>query len=98
MNPGVRVIRFARAEDGDHLGPQGPVTVTRVLLQEDPTPAGHIVRQEAAWRYLLADGSWSGLSSTLSRQDLEQQIVLFHFGPLPAAEPEEAEPLLQIAV
>ena len=98
MNPGVRVIRFARAEDGHRLEPSGPVTVARVLLQEEPNPAGHIVRQDSAWLYLLADGSPSGLSSTLSRQDLEQQIVLFHFGPLPVMQPECAEPPLQIAV
>jgi hypothetical protein len=86
MSPGVRVIRFTRVEDSRRAGPAGPVFVAGVVLHEQPAPVGHIVAQDRSWRYVFADGTPSGLASTLSRQDLEEQIVQHHFGSATVAE------------
>jgi len=97
MSPGVRVIRFARVADGSRAVAADQVLVAGVLLQEQPAPVGHIVASGQTWRYLTADGAPSGLTSRISRQDLEEQIVRHHFGPAPAAA-EEAESHLQLAM
>jgi hypothetical protein len=57
------------------------------VLHEQPAPVGHIVAHDRSWHYVLADGAPSGLTSTISRHDLEEQIVQHHFGPPAAAEP-----------
>ncbi|MEO6876279.1 MAG: hypothetical protein ABI222_15800 [Opitutaceae bacterium] len=90
-----RVLRFARVPDGPPSSPEGVVRIANVLIHEPPVPAGSIIMQGGAWHYLLADGSPSGLTSTMSRPDLEQQIVLYHFGVLPAV--EGADPAFSLA-
>ena len=83
MNPHVRVIRFARVTAPAGLA--GGEIIACVLLDEAPAAAGLILRSAAGWRYALGDGSAAGLASSHSRQDLERQIVLYHLGPMPAA-------------
>ncbi|MCX6943481.1 MAG: hypothetical protein NT173_01730 [Opitutales bacterium] len=97
MTPGLRVIRFARAETGTHPGVPGSVSVARVLLDEQAEAAGQIVQHAATWEYLLPDGTSSGLTSRASRQDLERQVIMYHLGPLPAGETGGPEPVLQRA-
>jgi hypothetical protein len=87
MNGLVRSIRFARVSDttDDKTGiTSGARLIARVLLDEAPAAVGTIVTRDAGnrWCYLHADSSDSGLTSNLSRPDLERQIVLFHFGDL----------------
>ena len=55
-----------------------------------------IVRQFQVWHYLLADGTPSGLISTLSRSDLEQQVTRHYFGPEPMV--ENTDPVLPLAM
>jgi len=98
VSPGVHVIRFTRVADSRRAGPAGPEFVAGVVLHEQPVPVGHIVAQDRSWRYLLADGAPSGLASTISRQDLEEQIVQHHFGSPEAAQPAHAESTLALAV
>jgi hypothetical protein len=98
VSPGVRVIRFTRVADSRRAGPAGPVFVAGVVLHEQPVPVGHIVVQDRSWHYVLADGIPCGLTSTISRQDLEEQIVQHHFGPPEAAEPAHSESALALAV
>ncbi len=86
MSSTVRVLHFARVPGNPAPGPCGQVLVSRVLLDEDPAPVGTIVHQFQAWHYLLADGAPSGLVSTQSRPDLEQQIARPYFGPEPVSE------------
>jgi hypothetical protein len=86
MSSAVRVLHFARVPGTPAPGPRGQVMVSRVLLDEDAAPVGTIVHQFHAWHYLLADGAPSGLVSTQSRPDLEQQIARFYFGPEPVGE------------
>lgn len=92
------VIRFARPDAPTAPAPRGAVVVARVLLGEPAVPVGQIVQRATGWDYQLADGSASGLTSTESRQDLEHQIVLYHLGPLPAAEANPALPPLKLAM
>lgn len=98
MTPGIRVIRFARAESGARPGSPGLVSVARVLLDEQPDSAGQIVQRAQTWEYLLADGTSSGLVSTASRQDLERQVIMYHLGPLPTGETSGSEPPLKLAM
>jgi hypothetical protein len=98
MTPGIRVIRFARAEAASRPGTPGPVSVARVLLDEQLDSAGQIVQHTRSWEYLLADGTSSGLTSTASRQDLERQVIMYHLGPLPTGETSGAEPTLKLAM
>jgi hypothetical protein len=99
----VRSIRFARGRDaaGCPNLPDGETLIARVVLDEAPAPVGAIVSREGGprWCYLHADGSHSGLFSALSRQDLERQVVLFHFGAVPAEKTAVSvhEPALRIA-
>ncbi len=91
MNPRVRVIRFARVTEPAGLA--AGELIAHVLLDEAPTAAGRIIRSSTGWHHRLADNSPSGLVSTLSRQDLERQIVLYHLGSLPTANaPTESAP------
>ena len=71
MTPGIRVIRFARAESANR---PGTGSVARVLLDEQPDSAGQIIQRAQLWEYVLPDGTPSGLTSTLARQDLERQV------------------------
>ncbi len=96
MSLAVRVLHFARVPHGTAPGPLGQEPVASVLLDEHPEPVGLIVRQFQAWHYLLADGTPSGLVSTLSRPDLEQQIALHYFGPEPVL--ENTAPVLPLAM
>jgi hypothetical protein len=98
MSSAVRVIRFARATAGLDPAQPGVEPVADVLLDEQPAPAGRIVRRQQTWHYLLADGSPAGLASEVSRHDLERQIVLYYLGTLPGSKPNDAEPPLQVAV
>ena len=98
MSPGVRVIRFTRLADSRGTGPTGPVFVAGVVLHEQPLPVGHIVAQDRSWHYVFADGAPSGLTSKISRQELEEQIVQYHFGLQETAESAHAEPALALAV
>jgi hypothetical protein len=97
MTPAVRVIRFARVDAAPPPSDGGSV-VARVLLNEHPDAAGHIVRRERMWDYVLADGTASGLSSAESRQDLERQIVLYHLGTVASDEPAIPPVPLKIAM
>lgn len=91
--PTVRVIRFARIDPAVAPLADGAVAIAQVLLEEPAVSAGLIVRHEGAWKYRLADGSFSGLSSRESRQDLEAQIYLYHRGALasPQIDPAPAK-------
>ena len=84
MTLGVRTIRFARADSNSLPVIAGTELVGRVRLDEQPDPAGQIIRRGRVWEYILADGTLSGLTSSDSRQDLERQIVLFHLGTVPS--------------
>jgi hypothetical protein len=95
MTPGIRVIRFARAETGNR---PGTGSVARVLLDEQPDSAGQIIQRAQLWEYVLSDGTSSGLTSTMSRQDLERQVILYHLGPLPGGEATGPEPSLKLAM
>ncbi|MCF7760980.1 MAG: hypothetical protein K9M98_10805 [Cephaloticoccus sp.] len=59
-----------------------------VLLDDKPTPVGHIVQHAAGhgtparWAFHLSDGRATGLHSTLSRQDIEGQISELYFQEL----------------
>ncbi|MBC7367260.1 MAG: hypothetical protein H7343_10705 [Undibacterium sp.] len=83
MNPRVRALRFARVTEPAGLA--GGEIIAQIRLDESDAVAGVITRSTAGWRHHLADGSTSGLVSRHSRQDLERQIVLHHFGALPVA-------------
>jgi hypothetical protein len=78
-----QVLRF-RSAGGDGPG------VLAVILGDSPMPAGHIVHLSATpevparWAYTLNDGRATGLQSTLSRQDLEGQIIDYYFHDLVA--------------
>jgi hypothetical protein len=104
MNGLVRSIRFARVSNaaGCLNLAGGETLIARVLLDEAPTSVGAIVSRAAGsrWCYLHADGSDSGLFSAISRQDLERQVVLFHFGAVPAEKTAVSvrEPALRIAI
>lgn len=80
MNATVSSIRFGRAEAG-HCDPPGTELVSQVFLHGLTAATGRIVRQAGEWTYLLADGTPSGLTSSVSRTDLEQKIIAFHFDP-----------------
>jgi hypothetical protein len=86
VNACVSIIRFGRAEAGC-TDASGAELVSQVFLHDLAAASGRIVQIAGRWVYLLADGSSSGLASTQSRGDLEQQIIVFHFGP-----PENGEP------
>ena len=90
------MLLFARVPHGTAPGPRGQEPVARVLLDEQPEPVGLIVRQFQVWHYLLADGTPSGLISTLSRSDLEQQVTRHYFGPEPMV--ENTDPVLPLAM
>ena len=96
MSSAVRVLHFARLPDSQAPGPRGQEPVVSVLLDEQPDPVGLIVRLFQAWHHLLADGTPSGLISTLSRSDLEQQIARYYFGPEPGL--EHTDPVLPLAM
>ena len=83
MSPGVRVLRFARI-CADSGVPTGGELISTVCLDEHPVPVGRILRVGAQWDYHVAGRSGPMLSSALSRQDLERQIVLVHLGELTA--------------
>ncbi len=80
MSTAVSIIRFGRAEAGHDESP-GAEVVSQVFLQGLAAANGRIVRQAGEWTYLLADGTSSGLASSVSRTDLEQKIIAFHFDP-----------------
>lgn len=84
MNPCVRVLRFARIY-ADNFVPADGELIANVCLDEHPVPVGRIIRAGARWDYHLAGRPGPILSSALSRQDLERQIVLLHLGELTAA-------------
>ena len=96
MSSAVRVLHFARVPASPAPGPRGQEPVASVLLDEHLDPVGLIVRQFQAWHYLLAEGTPSGLVSTLSRPDLEQQIAQHYFGPEPVV--ENTDPVLPLAM
>ncbi len=98
MTPGIRVIRFARAETGTRPGTPGTVSVARVLLDEQLDSAGQIIQRAQLWEYVLSDGTSSRLTSTMSRQDLERQVIMYHLGPLPGGEVSGPEPSLKLAM
>ena len=82
MSPRVQVIRFARVTETLSTKDGGSVTA-QLWLHDRPAPTGMIVRLAGVWEYRFADGTRSGLSSDISRQVLERQIVLYHLGALP---------------
>ncbi len=83
MNPRVRVIRFARVTEP--AGSAGGEIISQIWLDDSVVAASTIARSAAGWQHQLNDGTATGLVSTLSRQDLERQIVLYHLGPLSTA-------------
>jgi len=84
MNPCIRVLRFARI-CADNGVPTDGELIANVCLDEHPVPVGRIIRDGAQWDYHLAGRPGPILSSALSRQDLERQVVLLHLGELTAA-------------
>lgn len=84
MSPSVRVLRFARI-CADIAAPTDGELISSVCLDEHPVPVGRIIRAGPQWDYQLAGRPEPILSSALSRQDLERQIVLLHLGELTAA-------------
>lgn len=93
MSSGIRVIRFARVVAGQRPDTSGPVVIARVHLDEQPAPAGDIVMHNQVWSYVLPDGKPSGLTSAVSRQDLEHQVLMYHSGSLPATGEGAPSPL-----
>jgi hypothetical protein len=84
MSPSVRVLRFARiCTEVATLNHGEPISC--IYLDEQPAPVGQIIRAGAQWGYHLAGHVEPIVSSTLSRQDLERQIVLWHLGELTGA-------------
>lgn len=81
MSARVRIIRFGRAE-AVRSRALGEEQATQVFLQDHPAPVGRIVRRSEVWVYLHADETLSGLTSTDSRADLEQQVIAYHFRPV----------------
>jgi hypothetical protein len=82
-----RVLRFrATGSEGALVSTSG--TVLAVTLDDSPVPVGHIVQLPATpevaarWAYMLNDGRATGLQSTLSRHDLEGQIIEYYFQDL----------------
>ncbi len=98
MTPAVRAIRFARVSPAPDPAKPGPRWVADVLLDEHPAPVGRVMQHDQSWTYVLADGTSSGLASTVSRQDLERQVVLYYLGTLPGAKAHEAGPPLPMAM
>jgi hypothetical protein len=82
MSPRVHVIRFARVTEPLSTKDGGTVSA-HLWLHDQPAPVGLIVHVAGVWEYRFADGTRSGLSSDVSRQVLERQIVLYHLGALP---------------
>lgn len=98
MSPGNRSIRFARVSSSPEAAPAASRLVASVILDEQPTPVGHLVERGPSWEYVLADGRPSGLASTSSRQDLEWQVVLYHLGTLPGRKADSEPSALPIAM
>ncbi len=65
----------------------GETVIASVIVDEASFPAGHIVAGASGWRYELGAPGVVLVESTVSRQDLERLIALFHLG---AAAPESA--------
>lgn len=82
MSPRVHVIRFARVTEPLSTKDGGTVSA-HLWLHDQPNPVGQIVQTASGWEYRFADGTRTGLSSDVSRQVLERQIVLYHLGALP---------------
>ncbi len=87
MSAHRQVLRFrATGSDGAVLSTSG--TVLAITLDDSPVPVGHIVHLPstpevaARWAYVLNDGRATGLQSTLSRHDLEGQIIEYYFQAL----------------
>jgi hypothetical protein len=78
------VLRFARI-CADSAAPTDGELISSVCIDEHSVPVGRIIRVNAQWDYHLAGRAEVILSSALSRQDLERQIVLLHLGELTAA-------------
>jgi len=90
----MRSIRFGRADSGP-----GGTLAGLVFLDTQSAPVGRIVRWADAWAYELMQSGEAVLSSALSRQDLERQVMLYHFGSLPSLYPAATEPPdFQIAI
>lgn len=100
MSPVIRVLRFARICADIDASTDGEL-ISSVCLDEHPVPVGQIIRAGAPWNYHLAGRPESMLSSAISRQDLERQIVLFHLGELTAAtghNPDLIQPVFAAAI
>ncbi|MBS0663168.1 MAG: hypothetical protein JSR48_07870 [Verrucomicrobia bacterium] len=98
MTPGNRSIRFARASTSQDSAPAESRLVATVLLDEQPIPVGQIIERGPSWEYVLAGSRPSGLASTVSRQDLERQVVLYHLGTLPGSKADAEPDSLPIAM
>jgi hypothetical protein len=81
MSPRVQVVRFARVPEPLSTRDGGTVTA-HLWLHDHAAPVGMIVRTARGWDYRCADGKPTGLTSDVSRQVLERQIVLYHLGAL----------------
>jgi hypothetical protein len=100
MSPGVRVLRFERI-CADVAAQNNGTPISCVYLDKQPAPVGQIIRAGAEWGYHLARRPEPIFSSTVSRQDLERQIVLWHLGELTAATDHHSDlihPVLAAAV
>jgi hypothetical protein len=86
MTARPRSIRFARIDAALLTGCGEATPVARVIVDEEAV-VGEIMRRGTRWEYILAGGTPSGLSSPDSRQDLEHQIRLYHFGEISNATP-----------
>lgn len=89
MSSPRRILRF-RSAGSEGLAVPGDRTRLMVLLDDNPAPIGWIVQLPgtpeipARWAYVLNDGRATGLQSTLSRHDLEGQIIEYYFQELVA--------------
>ena len=66
----------------------GTRVILDVLQDDDPIPVRHIVHlvaepgAPARWAFMLSDGRATGMHSTLSRSDLEGQVMEHYFQDL----------------
>lgn len=84
MSPLHRSLRFRLPGSSAPVWPDALLQL-EVCVDESPIPAGYIVQLPAAqgapvrWSYVLANGTPTGLQSTLSRREIETQIHDLYF-------------------
>ena len=79
MNRRATIIRVARVAGSPTLTSPRAV-MAEIFLDEHPVAVGWIIRLANCWRYESASTHVAELHSSVSRQDLESQIVQRYLG------------------